>query len=298
MQKKTIIVVGANSFIAHRIYYFLGNKCNIIKISHIANLKHNHFDINYIKLNPNILQDVFCIINLAGENIGAKTWNENRKNAILNSRLTTINQLIDVLNQTKYKPVLLAASAVGIYPYNLKCNEFTPINFGSYTNFSQELTQKIELAYNNYNGKTIKLRFGVVLSSAGGALKQILSLLRVGVLTGINNSHWPFSWISSFDLCQALDFILHNEQIEGAVNIVSPQCVSYAEFINAIKDCYKPLCTINLPQGLIKILFGQMGQELLLNGHNIVPQKLIDHNFEFKYSNIQACINEIKNQII
>jgi uncharacterized protein (TIGR01777 family) len=298
MPKKTILIIGANSFIAQRLYHFLGENYNFIKISHVANLKLNQFDIDYIKLNSEILQDVFAIINLAGENIGAKAWSAKRKAAILNSRLNTIDKLINILNNTRYRPMLLAASAVGIYPYNAKCNEFTPINYNEYSNFSQEITKKIELAYAKYDGKTIKLRFGVVLSSDGGALKQIIATLRFGFLTGISNSNWPFCWISSKDLCHAIEFILQHEEIEGVVNLVAPQSISYADLINVIKNSYKPFYTINLPQWLIKLLFGQMGDELLLNGQNVSPQKLIDNKFQFSHSNINSCINDIKNKLI
>src|SRR4030095_14662625 len=82
--------------------------------------------------------------------------------------------------------------------------------------------------------RVVHLRFGVVLSAAGGALKKMLPVFRLGLGGRIGQGKQFWSWISIADATSAVESILQNPTFLGPVNIVSPGAVGNAEFVEAL----------------------------------------------------------------
>ncbi len=291
--KAIIAITGATGFIARQLQKHYSDRFEFILISHKSNQSSYSFDD--IKANPMLLSKAVAVIHLSGANIGDKRWSEKRKQEILDSRIKTTKLLVSILNQLPNKPDLLCASAIGIYPEdNQIYSEYAKLDYNHYTNFSEEITKKWESSTFGYSGRVVNMRFGVVLSGYGGALDKILLPFKLGVGSGISDGSWPFCYISIIDLCNAIGFLIDKRDITGAINLVSPEIIRYKDLINAISQVYKKRCWFNLPKFVIKLLFGQMGGELLLSGQKVVPMKLQEQNFKFTHSNIESCLKDIK----
>jgi len=293
MKKPIIAITGATGFIARQFKLYYSDRFEFILISHKSTQGAYSFDD--IKSNPMLLSKAVAVIHLSGANIGDKRWSEKRKQEILDSRIITTELLVAILNQLPNKPDLLCASAIGIYPEdNQVYSEYTKLDYSHYANFSEEITKKWESATFGYSGRVVNMRFGVVLSWHGGALDKILLPFKLGMGSGISDGSWPFCYISITDLCNAIGFLIDKRDITGAINLVSPEIISYKDLINTISRVYNKRCWFNLPKFVIKLLFGQMGRELLLSGQKVVPMKLQEHNFKFAYFNIESCLKDIK----
>ncbi|MCE3267900.1 MAG: hypothetical protein K0R49_152 [Burkholderiales bacterium] len=289
---KIILINGANSFIATNFMAGFSKKYNFIKLSHIP--QDGHLTLDNLAVNEELLKSVFAVINLAGANIGSARWSIKRKNELLISRVNPTLQLTDLLNKVGAQAHFISASAVGIYPLKQENNEDTPINYQEFDNFSQQLTRQWESAARFYQGKLTIARFGVVLSGKGGAFPKILKPFLFYAGGPLGNGLQKFSWISLTDLIQALDYILDTSNT-GIYNLVAPQIINNNQFTRHIAKMWHRPAIFKMPEKLINLLFGQMGQELFLNSLNVTPKKLLAENFNYQYPSIESCLRGIKS---
>lgn len=230
--------------------------------------------------------NVDVVINLNGENIAAKRWGKARKQTLINSRLQATNTLIQAINQFAHKPKLVInASAIGFYGNSHE----TPVDETSPTghNFSAQLCQQWEQAAEQFKvDRLVKIRTGIVLNKVDGALAKMLPAFRFGLGGKLGSGEQYMSWISLTDYCRAIDFIIEQQAISGAVNLTAPNPVTNAEFSQTLaKHLHRP-CFANMPSFMVKLLFGAMGQELLLEGSQVIPEKLLAHQFQFAHTNL------------
>jgi uncharacterized protein (TIGR01777 family) len=293
--KQIIAITGATGFIARELQQHYSDKFEFILISRKSKQSDNIYSWDELNANPMLLAKASSVIHLSGANIGEQGWSNKRKQELLASRIDTTGQLINILNQLPHKPDLLCASAVGIYPTDGQVyDEYASLDYKHYANFSEMITKKWESATKDYTGRVVNMRFGVVLSSHGGALNKILLPFKLGIGSGIGNGSWPFSWVSITDLCNAILYLIENKDISGVINLVAPQIINYRQLIQSISKVYKRRCWFNLPASAIKLLFGQMGEELLLAGQKVEPKVLQEHNFRFTHPDIESCLTAIK----
>lgn len=245
------------------------------------------------------------ITNLCGVNIGDKRWSVERKEQILNSRVhstkTIINKLIPLADQS---PKLFNASAIGIYglqesqPSHLPpaYDEGYVIDFDTYPDFLAEVARKWELATTPAKAHGVpvyNLRFGVVLTPEGGALAKLASPIKFGLGGPVGSGYQAFSWIHIQDLLRIFDFLHHNNQLQGAFNCVAPECITQRQLVKTIaKKIHRPNI-LPLPSFMIKLIFGEMGDCLVLRGQHVYPQKLLAHDFQFEFATIDAAIDNL-----
>jgi uncharacterized protein (TIGR01777 family) len=292
---KTILIVGANGFIASQFKQQFMHKYNFINLSHHPQF--SHLTLEQLELQPELLKTIDYVINLAGANIGDKRWSSSRKECLIQSRIDTTRRLVALLNRYQPQIYLLSASAVGIYQPDQENTEFSFIDYEYYGNFSQELTKQWELEVQKYNGPYLIARFGVVLSATGGAFPKMLApfLKYVGGQLGTGQQYFP--WIALPDLLNILETRLLAQSC-GIYNLVAPQLVTNQELCKQIARLWQRPNWLKLPAWVIKLIFGQMGQELFLNSLIVKPQKLIDENYVFLYPEISSCLQAIKSKQI
>ena len=292
---KTILIVGANGFIASQFKKQFMHKYNFINLSHHPQF--SHLTLEQLELQPELLKTIDYVINLAGANIGDKRWSSSRKECLIQSRIDTTRRLVALLNRYQPQIYLLSASAVGIYQPDQENTEFNLIDYKNYANFSQELTKQWELEVQKYTGPYLIARFGVVLSATGGAFPKMLApfLKYVGGQLGTGQQYFP--WIALPDLLDILEIKLL-AQSRGIYNLVAPQLVTNQELCKQISELWQRPNWLKLPAWVIKLIFGQMGQELFLNSLIVKPQKLIDENYVFLYPEISSCLQAIKSKQI
>jgi len=127
----------------------------------------------------------------------------------------------------------------------------------------------------------IKLRFGVVLSPKGGMLAKLITPFKLGLGGPIGSGVQPISWIAIDDVIAIIDYLMAREELSGAFNLVAPQILSQKEFAKILANSLNRPCALPMPALAVKLLFGQMGEELLLNGQSVISTRLADFNFTY-----------------
>jgi uncharacterized protein (TIGR01777 family) len=292
---KNVLITGSNGYIATAFVKQFAGRYNFILLSHKTTFGHITWD--ELNKNQNLIQSIDVVLNLAGCNIGDKRWSEKRKEEILSSRLETTQKIVNLFNVRDKKPHLISASAIGIYNSNQINDEETKIDYSHYDNFSEEITKRWESEANQYLGPRTTTRFGVVFSSNGGAFPKMLKpfTLGMGGILGDGSQYMP--WVTLFDLLNALDFLIAHKK-QGIYNIVAPDMKNNGELTQLIAKTWHKTSFMAMPKFLIKILFGQMGEELFLNSIKVSPQRLINDKFVFKYPNLESALIAIKNKTL
>jgi uncharacterized protein (TIGR01777 family) len=291
---KTVLITGSSGFIATNFCQKFADKYKFILVSHKPQV--NHITLNQLVSDDNLIKSIDVIINLAGANIANGRWTTARKNELLQSRLEVTKQLIEIFNQYNSNAHLISASAVGIYDFNTINDDNTPIDYSSFKNFSQQLTKQWEQTALGYHGLVTVTRFGVVLSGKGGAMSKMLPPFLFGLGGQLGSGQQGFPWIALDDLLSALDFII-DKKYTGVFNFTAPEQINNEQLTKYIGQVWRRPIFMKMPACMIKLLWGQMGEEFLLNGNQALPQRLINSGFKFKYPNILSCLNVIKERI-
>lgn len=244
-------------------------------------------------------EQIDIIINLAGEPISQR-WNQTVKQKILNSRIGVTQNIVALMARLNTKPAyFLSGSAVGIYGSSLSrvCTEDVNISSANMSNsFSEQLCLSWEAeavkAAELYGIKTGLLRTGIVLSTQGGALKAMLLPFRFGLggKTG-QGSQW-FSWIHIEDIIQLM-LLMIRKQIVGVVNGTAPHPVTNQQFALALGHVLKRPVFLTIPAWLVKLLFADMGRELLLQGQRVIPQRALALGYQFQYDYVEEALSDV-----
>lgn len=284
---KTIAISGASGFVGTNLKdYFTNLGYKVIPISRdILNKKD--------KLEE-LINSSNIIINLAGANI-INRWTDKYKKLLYSSRIDTTSKIVNAINNVKNKPeLLISTSAVGIYD-----NQFIHDEDGSYSNdFLSKLCQDWEneaLKANSFNTRVAIFRFGIVLGKDGGALQKMLTPFKLGLGGIIGNGKQAFSFIHLDDLLNAYKFVIENSNANLAFNLTAPTPTTNKGLTLALGKTLKRPTILPVPEFILNLIFSE-GAKVLTDGQNVIPKKLQDLGFEFKYKNIEDTIeNLLKN---
>ena len=241
--------------------------------------------------------DIFdVVINLAGEPIANKRWNDQQKKRIFGSRIETTEALIEYFKKSKHKPKLLInGSAIGYYG-TARTNDNIDEKSGCDDSFSSQLCQKWEAAAleaESLGIRTCLIRTGIVLGKNGGALSKMLPPFKMGLGGRIGYGKQWMSWIHLDDLVGIILYCINNDNLKGAVNGTSPNPVINEVFTKTLGTALKRPTIFPMPEIVIKLLMGQMGEELLLSGKRVLPRKALDAGYIFKYKTLEDALKNV-----
>jgi len=295
---KTIAIAGASGTIGVALEKSLVQKGHSVK----RLVRRDEFDDSEIfwdprnnDLDPNRLVGIDAIVNLAGVGIGDKRWSQKRMDQILYSRVKgteLISETIYALKSENGPNVLISASAIGYYGNSgsTRATEETEQGEG----FLADVCSKWEKATREAEKAGIRVahaRTGIVLSSSGGLLKKLLPLFRLGLGGQIGSGKQMISWISIRDEISAISWMIEKE-IEGAVNLVSPEPVSNLEFTKTLGALLKRPTILKVPTSALNLLYGkQLVEELMLSSQFVFPKKLLDDNFSFSDRSLKEALS-------
>lgn len=297
-----ILISGASGFIGTNLVDHLAPNHNITVIGRNFNKLQQCFRSDIKKLTFEQLANCDAtnynlIINLSGSNIGAKRWNQSVKRELIESRTSTNQKLIEWLVKQQARPRFFCANAIGIYgAQDISNNSFDestslPLTAGDFL-------QKISFAWEQSLQKAIDasipvtaMRFGVVLKKGCGMLQKLELPFRLGLGSVLGHGNQTLSWIHYQDLLNAIDFLIANPDITGAINITSPIPVSQKEFALSLAQSLERKLLFRTPAWLIKLIFGEMGEYLLLKGQKVLPKRLTEMGFKFLYPNIEKALS-------
>jgi len=278
---------------------FIGSKLidRLLKLGHSVtvltrktNLK-SEKDLRYInKIGEEFNYDI--VINLCGEPISCR-WSESKKQKIYKSRINPTKELVEKILKSKTPPKLfISGSAIGYY--GTSATEVFDEN-SKPTNqnlFSQQLCFDWEGEAKKADKKTrvVLLRTGVVIGKNGGIMKKMLPPFQMFLGGQIDSGKQSISWIHIDDAVEAILHIINHQEIVGAVNLVSPKIVSNLQFSQVLAKSICRPCLFTIPALSMKIIYGKMAEELLLNGQNVYPKTLLGSGYNFKFTELNLAI--------
>jgi len=241
---------------------------------------------------PARLEGLDAVVHLAGENVSGLRWTDEKKKAIRDSRVLGTRNVVDAISKLKARPkMFVAASAIGFY--GERGDEEVSESSAAGDNFLAEVAKEWEGEARRAEDagiRTVLLRTGIVLSKDGGALAAMLLPFKLGVGGVVGSGKQWMSWISLDDHIGVINFVIENENIRGAVNSVAPNPVTNHDFTKTLGDVlYRPTF-LPLPEFAVSMVFGEMGDALLLASTKVLPKRLEDAGFEFKYPDLRSAI--------
>lgn len=238
---------------------------------------------------------VQAIINLAGAPI-AKRWTAAHKQRVLQSRINSLRTLREALEKIDPSSIqsFITASAIGIYPhspstfYDETETEVDDSFLGQVVNAWEAEADTLKV----FGMPVAKVRIGLVLSTQGGALPQMVTPIKnfVGAPLG-SGQQWQ-SWIHSEDLAQLFVFLLENK-LQGIFNAVAPNPVTHTKLTKTLASIlHRPLWLPNIPEVVLKAVLGDMAY-LLLASQRVSSKKIEAKGFSFQYPNIRAALEQL-----
>ncbi len=239
---------------------------------------------------------VDAVINLAGENVGEGRWTEERRAAILQSRVSTTKTLVKAIGELKYRPfVFVNASAIGYYgshPTEIR-DEGSPQGSGYLAEVCGEWENEA-LSAAGFGVRTAVLRTGVVLTPAGGMLGRVLPIFRAGLGGTIGSSRAGFSWISVDDAVAAYYHALLDQRCSGAVNAAAPEPVAMEEFARILGRVVRRPAFVPVPSWAVCLAFGnERAHETVLSSAWVRPAKLLAAGFEFRHERLETALRHL-----
>lgn len=229
-----------------------------------------------------------AIINLAGVNI-FRYWTKKAKSLIYDSRILTTRHIVQAMPTDKDQ-VLMSASAVGYYG-NRGVETLNERSTPGPCFLSKVCVDWETEAFKaeQKNKRVVATRFGPVLDKEDGPLpKMILSFKFFAGGTLGSGKQW-MSWVHIDDLLASVLFCMENKDMNGPVNICTPHPVQNQEFAKTVGKIMKRPSFFKVPSFAIKLAMGEMG-EAMTYSQKAMPEKLLQHGFEFRHPRIQEAL--------
>ncbi len=311
-----ILILGGNGFIGSHLSHEFLKQGHEVSVStrikqHTKQQNIIHWDVSQETSLLPILINTDVVINLIGESIAQKRWSTTQKQTILQSRTLSCAYLYKALHtlQENNEPMpktIIQASACGYYGLwdNINnaptCTEESPNGLGFLAKVCREWEQACNK--NTLNIRHCTLRLAPVIgktlatndntSKISGFLASMVKPFQYYVGGVFGSGKQPFPWVHIEDVVQSVSTLIHEQQTSGIFNICSPQTVNMQDFVYALtKILHKP-SLMHVPGFILKASLGQMAEELILSGQRVVPKRLSELNFKFKYPNIFMALEQ------
>ena len=243
------------------------------------------------------LEGIDAFVNLAGVSLNDGRWTEERKEAIYMSRMHTTDEVLRIIESLHTKPqVLINASAVGIYPtstfavYTEQSQKYATDFLGEVvTHWEQKANRATELGV-----RVCLARLGVVLEKETGALPLIVLPYQLFVGGTIGSGEQWLSWIHIDDVCGAILHAIEHTELSGPINFTSPNAKRMKQFGKIVGSALNRPHWLPVPSFALKLTLGEKSQ-LVLEGQYVVPEKLLQSGYQFKFTSVEDAIIDLYN---
>lgn len=295
-----IILAGSSGLVGSELEPFLKSQGHIIKKLVRKNQGLREDEISWDPASDQLdlkeLEGFDAVINLAGENIADGRWSEEKKQRILDSRVSSTKLLCQKMLQLEIPPkVLVNASAIGFYG-DRGGEELDEKSASGSKSFITKVCREWEGAVLLARQKGIRvvcLRIGIVLSGRGGALAKMVKPFRIGLGGVLGSGEQYMSWITLDDLVEAINYVLTHDEIEGPVNVVSPYPIKNKDFTKTLGHVLHRPTLFPVPAFALKLAFGEMAEELLLSSARVFPVELEKRGFQYKFPELEGALQHL-----
>lgn len=235
------------------------------------------------------------LIHLAGENIATGRWTAERKRVIRESRVRGVRTLAAAIGRSRVRPgVVVSASATGFY--GDRGEEICTEDSGAGEGFLAEVCREWEAGWEpveRLGVRVVKLRIGMVLTSAGGAMERVLPLFRWGLggVLGSGRQYW--SWVHLDDLVNVVVRSMEDESLRGAVNVVAPGAVTNREFTRELAGVLGRPAWMPAPAWGLRLALGEMADGILLSSARVRPQRLESVGYRFLFPELRGALEAV-----
>lgn len=294
-----ILITGGTGFVGSHLTEVLKQGAHQIYIMTRSPEKHKETNqIKYVSTDVTAAQlpRIHAAVNLAGASIFGY-WTEDKKKAIIDSRIKTTNHLITLFKEMEEAPeVLVNASAVGYYGTSDEML-FTEHTKQPGDDFLARVSAEWESAAKQANKigvRTVLTRFGIILGT-GGALPLMEKPVKLFVGGKIGSGEQWISWVHIDDLTHLIKYCMDHKDIEGPVNVTAPYPKRNKDFMKAIAHVWnRPNWTV-APAPLVKWVAGEMS-EMIVKGQCVKPEKALSHGYSFKFPVLEEALRDIKRK--
>ncbi len=240
-------------------------------------------------------EGIEAVIHLAGASIGEGRWTAARKNILRTSRVDATRHLVDSLAALTTKPrIFICASAIGYYGDRgeEKLTEHSGPGEGFLARLTRDWEREAQRA-GEFGARVVTPRFGIVLSTIGGALPRMTTPMKLFVGGKIGTGNQWMSWISLADVVGALRVALTNENARGPINTVSPEPARNVDFTRALAQALHRPAIFPAPAFALRKMLGEMADSLLLSSQRVMPEKLQDLGFAYRDPELRGALVRI-----
>lgn len=246
---------------------------------------------------PNVLSGCDAIVNLAGESIAGR-WSDSKKAKIRDSRLLASKRVVEGIAVANPRPsVLINASGIGVFGDrgDELLDELSETGDDFLARVCHEW-ESVAREAETLRGDPVRVclaRFGMVLDPHSGALSQLLTPFRLGLGGPVGGGRQWVSWVHVRDAVAALLFMLDHSHAHGAYNVVAPNPVHNAELGKTLAAVLHRPAVLPVPKFGVRLLFGEMGEALLLAGQRAVPKRLLEEGFVFGFPELRGALEDL-----
>jgi len=241
-----------------------------------------------------LVSQMDAIVNLSGESLGSGPWTRVRKARILSSRVEAGKAISDAIRQANPRPkVLIQASAVGFYGPRGDEPVTEESTLGS--GFLAEVCKAWEGSSQPVEELCVRrvvIRTGVVLSRDEGGLQRMMLPFRFFAGGPVGNGRQGLPWIHPADEVAGIRFLLENEKAHGVFNLSAPEPLSNADFGHILAKVMRRPYWLPVPAFALRLLLGEMST-LVLEGQYVLPKRLRDHGFRFRFETAEAALRDV-----
>lgn len=292
--KPVIFVTGQNGLVGSHLKTSLADTYEIVGLER-TNSSNNNPSWNYRQtLKKLAISAPDAVIHLAGAGIADKRWTQAYKQTIYESRINGTQWLADEILIHEVKPkAFLCASAIGYYGH--RPGELLDESSSVGENFVAKIASQWEAATERLSRadvRVVNMRFGMILSPKSGALKEMLLPFKLGLGGRMGNGQQTYTWVALEDVNEAIRFLLNNSKIKGPINITAPNPVSNQVFAQSLAKALNRPAFIPMPKTLVRLIFGEVADELLLADAQVQPTRLLAAGFKFTQPDLSLYLNE------
>lgn len=241
------------------------------------------------------LDGIDAVVHLLGEGIANGRWSSSRKRSIRESRVEGTRNLVQALRDSAQPPgLLVSSSAVGFY--GSRGDEELDESSEPGGGFLGEVCQAWEAearAADALGVRTVLLRTGIVLSPEGGALAKMLPPFRMFVGGALGSGKQWMSWVHMEDEVGLIRHLLNSESLQGPVNATAPAPVTNREFSKTLGRVLGRPAILPVPALALKLLMGEMAQELLLDGQKVMPRRALADGYRFRFPELEGALRDL-----
>jgi len=237
----------------------------------------------------------FAVINLAGDNLGEGRWTEAKKRRILDSRVQAGRAVAEAVEAAGTKPeVVIQSSGIDYYgPHaDEELDETAPSGGGFLADVCRQWEDSTK-AVEAWGVRRVVTRSGVVLGSDGGALPRLVMPFRFFAGGPLGNGRQWFSWIHLEDEVLAVRFLLERKDLAGPFNLTAPNPLTEKQFCRTVAEAMKRPCWLPIPAFVLRLAFGEKAEAALLTGKRVVPRRLAQAGFKFRYPDPSLALRDI-----